>query len=165
MSRHYHIWVEKAPAYGRSRRAHAGCFTLDREGSFFPGAIRIAQQGDHADAFLGIRDFQSAEICQRGPQINFLHRAFANANRLCHTRGTHHDRCSGIYIIRVNILHPNIAIAPRALKLTDAASDLSISRASLRRLIKRGLIKPNLALRHYLVPISELDRFLEGGQS
>jgi hypothetical protein len=59
--------------------------------------------------------------------------------------------------------HLTTAIAPRALKLKDAASYLSISPASLRRLIKRGLIKPNLALRHYLVPVSELDRFLKTG--
>ncbi len=60
--------------------------------------------------------------------------------------------------------HPTTAIAPKAFKLKDAASYLSISPASLRRLIKRGLIKPNVALRHYLVPVFELDRFLEGGQ-
>jgi len=31
---------------------------------------------------------------------------------------------------------------------------------SMRRLIKRGLIKPNRALRHILIPVAELDRFL-----
>jgi excisionase family DNA binding protein len=60
--------------------------------------------------------------------------------------------------------HATTAIAPKALKIRQAAEYLSISPVSLRRLIKRGLIKPNLALRHYLVPTSELDRFLEGGQ-
>jgi hypothetical protein len=49
-------------------------------------------------------------------------------------------------------------------KIKQAAEYLSISPASLRRLIKRGLIKPNLALRHVLIPVVELDRFLTGGQ-
>jgi hypothetical protein len=59
--------------------------------------------------------------------------------------------------------HPTTAIAPKALKLKDAASYLSISPASLRRLIKRGLIKPNRALRHVLIPLVELDRFINSG--
>ena len=48
-----------------------------------------------------------------------------------------------------------------ALKLPEAAQYLGgISKHSVRRLIKRGLIKPNKALRHILIPIAELDRFL-----
>jgi hypothetical protein len=35
-----------------------------------------------------------------------------------------------------------------------------ISQISMRRLIKRGLIKPNRVLRHIIIPKSELDRFL-----
>jgi len=52
-----------------------------------------------------------------------------------------------------------------ALKIKDAAQYLGgVSRVTVRRLIKRGLIKPNRALRHVLIPICELDRFLsEGG--
>ena len=53
--------------------------------------------------------------------------------------------------------------ASRALKLKDAANYLSVSPISVRRLIQRGLIKPNRALRHILIPIGELDRFLENG--
>ena len=50
-----------------------------------------------------------------------------------------------------------------ALKLKDAADYLGgVSAITVRRLIKRGLIKPNLALRHILIPIAELDRFLGG---
>jgi len=37
----------------------------------------------------------------------------------------------------------------------------NISPISLRRLVKRGLIKPNTALRHLIFARSELDRFLE----
>src|SRR4029453_3937734 len=52
-----------------------------------------------------------------------------------------------------------------ALKLKDACAYLGgISPASLRRLIKRQLLTPNRALRHILIPISELDRFLEVGR-
>jgi excisionase family DNA binding protein len=51
---------------------------------------------------------------------------------------------------------------PRALKLKQAAKYLAVSAASVRRLIARGLIKPNRALRHILIPVAELDRFLAG---
>ncbi|HEV3098164.1 MAG TPA: helix-turn-helix domain-containing protein [Candidatus Udaeobacter sp.] len=53
-----------------------------------------------------------------------------------------------------------------ALKLKDAADYLGgVSTITVRRLIKRGLIKPNRALRHVLIPIAELDRFLNGVRS
>ena len=52
-----------------------------------------------------------------------------------------------------------------SLKLKDAAQYLGgVSTITVRRLIKRGLIKPNRALRHILIPIGELDRFLVEGQ-
>lgn len=51
-----------------------------------------------------------------------------------------------------------------ALKLKDAAQYLGgVSHITVRRLIRRGLIKPNRALRHILIPIAELDRFLRNG--
>ena len=40
-----------------------------------------------------------------------------------------------------------------------------ISEITMRRLIARGLIKPNRALRHIIIPIAELDRFLREGMS
>jgi excisionase family DNA binding protein len=50
-----------------------------------------------------------------------------------------------------------------ALKIKDAAAYLGgVSTITVRRLIKRGLIKPNRALRHLLIPIAELERFLAG---
>jgi len=50
-----------------------------------------------------------------------------------------------------------------ALKIKDAAAYLGgVSTITVRRLIKRGLIKPNRALRHILIPITELDRFVAG---
>ena len=52
-----------------------------------------------------------------------------------------------------------------ALKIKDAARYLGgVSQITVRRLIDRGLIKPNRALRHLLIPVSELDRFLTEGQ-
>jgi excisionase family DNA binding protein len=52
-----------------------------------------------------------------------------------------------------------------ALKIKQAAEYLGgISTTSVRRLIKRGLIKVNRALRHVLIPVAELDRFLAEGQ-
>ena len=48
-----------------------------------------------------------------------------------------------------------------AMKIPAAAKYLGgVSHITVRRLIKRGLIKPSRALRHVLIPISELDRFL-----
>jgi hypothetical protein len=56
-------------------------------------------------------------------------------------------------------------VTQRALKLKDACEYLGgISPASVRRLIKRNLLTPNRALRHLLIPVSELDRFLEAGR-
>lgn len=56
--------------------------------------------------------------------------------------------------------------APRgALKIKEAAEYLGgLSTTSVRRLIKRGLIKVNRSLRHQLIPVAELDRFLAEGQ-
>jgi hypothetical protein len=55
-------------------------------------------------------------------------------------------------------------IAPvGALKIKAAAEYLGgVSTITIRRLIKRGLIKPNRALRHLLIPITELERFVDG---
>jgi helix-turn-helix protein len=53
------------------------------------------------------------------------------------------------------------SVAPGAFKLKPAAQYLGgISEVSLRRLIDRGLIRPNRALRHILISRAELDRFL-----
>jgi hypothetical protein len=63
-----------------------------------------------------------------------------------------------VYIVFV---HKVTLTSAKALKLKDAAVYLGgISTVSVRRLIKRGLIRPNRALRHILIPVTELDRFL-----
>ncbi len=46
------------------------------------------------------------------------------------------------------------------LKLKAAADYISVSAPTMYRLIARGLIKPNRSLRHIIIPIAELDRFL-----
>ena len=52
-------------------------------------------------------------------------------------------------------------ITPGALKIREAAAYLGgISQITVRRLIERGLIKPNRVLRHILISKAELDRFL-----
>jgi predicted site-specific integrase-resolvase len=53
-------------------------------------------------------------------------------------------------------------LPPNRLALTqkEAAEALGISQVTLWRLVKRGLIRPSLALRTPLYPISELERFL-----
>jgi hypothetical protein len=48
-----------------------------------------------------------------------------------------------------------------ALKLKPAADYISVSPVSMRRLIKRGLIKPIRSIRHILISVNELNRFLE----
>jgi excisionase family DNA binding protein len=56
---------------------------------------------------------------------------------------------------------PPPRLAPGGLKLKDAAAYLGgISTLSLRRLIERGLIRPNRTLRHIIISREELDRFL-----
>jgi len=63
-----------------------------------------------------------------------------------------------------NIRQNQSSIPPAALKLKDAADYLGVSPMSLRRLINRGLITTApRALRHIVVPIRELDRYLNGG--
>ena len=51
----------------------------------------------------------------------------------------------------------------RALKLKAAARSISVSDITMRRLIARGLIKPIRSIRHVLIPISEIERFLHEG--
>ena len=58
--------------------------------------------------------------------------------------------------------HHNAATG--ALKLKDAAQYLGgLSTVTVRRLIKRGLLRPNRALRHILIARCELDSFLGNG--
>jgi hypothetical protein len=56
------------------------------------------------------------------------------------------------------------AAVPGAFKLKRAAQYLGgISIPTIHRLMKRGLLRPNRALRHLLFSREELDRFLREG--
>lgn len=49
-----------------------------------------------------------------------------------------------------------------ALQLKAAAAYLDCAEITVRRLVKRGLLRPNRAIKRLLFPIKELNRFLEG---
>jgi len=55
----------------------------------------------------------------------------------------------------------NSSMGPLAFTRETAAAKLGISRVSLDRLVKRGLIHPSRALRRPLFPLAELKRFLD----
>jgi len=48
-----------------------------------------------------------------------------------------------------------------AYTLKETAQMLGISDKSVRRLIARNLLHPSKALRHLLIPLSEIERFLK----
>lgn len=47
------------------------------------------------------------------------------------------------------------------MQLKEAAAYLGLSQVTVRRLVNRGLLKRNLAVRHLLFSVKELNRFLE----
>jgi excisionase family DNA binding protein len=47
-------------------------------------------------------------------------------------------------------------------QLKEAAHYLGLSKITVRRLVQRGLFKPNRSVRHLLFPVKQLNRFLEG---
>jgi len=55
----------------------------------------------------------------------------------------------------------NVGINRKAFSVQETAVALGISPISVRRLIQRGLLRPNRALRHLLIPAAEIDRFLQ----
>jgi excisionase family DNA binding protein len=56
-------------------------------------------------------------------------------------------------------------VAPGAFKIKQACKYLGgVSEITLRRQIEKGHIKPCRTLRHLLIPIGELDRWLAEGQ-
>lgn len=48
-----------------------------------------------------------------------------------------------------------------AYSVRETASMLGVSEKSVRRLVVRGLLRPSRALRHLLIPRSEIERFLK----
>ncbi len=51
------------------------------------------------------------------------------------------------------------SVVKRLYDIHEAAESLSVSTMSIRRLVGRGLLKPNRALGKLLFPATELDRF------
>jgi len=47
-----------------------------------------------------------------------------------------------------------------AFSLQETAATLAVSYPTVQRLVKRGLLKSSSALRHKLIPASEIQRFL-----
>ena len=56
---------------------------------------------------------------------------------------------------------PTSRLPRLAYSVREAAEILGVSEKSVRRLIARRLLRPSRALRHLLIPRSELDRFLK----
>jgi hypothetical protein len=51
-------------------------------------------------------------------------------------------------------------VAKRLYDIHEAADSLSMSTRSIRKLVERGLLKPNRTLHKFLFPTAELDRFV-----
>jgi hypothetical protein len=60
--------------------------------------------------------------------------------------------------------HTASATPRGALKTVAAAEYLALTPLTVRKLMKRGLLRPNRATRHLLFPVAELERFLRDGQ-
>ena len=56
-------------------------------------------------------------------------------------------------------------VARLALTTQETADALGVDTVTVWRLTKRGLLKPNRATRRPLYPISDIERFLEGGKA
>jgi excisionase family DNA binding protein len=59
------------------------------------------------------------------------------------------------------IAKPTVEVRRRAFSIKETAIILGVSPPSVRRLIARGLLRPNRALRHIRISEAEIDRFLE----
>lgn len=68
------------------------------------------------------------------------------------------------FLLPMVLLNPNNCISNplqrELLKIAEVAVMLGISQASVRRLIDRGLLKPNRSLRHLLISRDALQTFV-----
>ena len=53
------------------------------------------------------------------------------------------------------------ALPKLAYSMKEAAQVLGVSYITVHRLIKRGLLRSSSALRHKLIPVTEVERFLK----
>lgn len=58
------------------------------------------------------------------------------------------------------VLERSAVVQQRAFSIAQTATILGVSPVSIRRLIDRGLLRPNRTLRHLRIPESEITRFL-----
>ena len=56
---------------------------------------------------------------------------------------------------------PPVLLPKLAYSMAEAAHVLGISYISVHRLLKRGLLKSSSALRHKIIPHTEIERFLK----
>lgn len=57
---------------------------------------------------------------------------------------------------------PSEASRPRVVRIGTAAAMLTVCEKSVRRLIDRGKLRRVQGIRHVLIPISEIDKFIAG---
>lgn len=57
--------------------------------------------------------------------------------------------------------HENLITKRLCLKIAEAAKVIGVNPATIRRMIKRGLLKPYLGLRTPLIPMSQLKNLIE----
>jgi excisionase family DNA binding protein len=56
----------------------------------------------------------------------------------------------------------NVVTLPRlAYSLDETAQILGVSKITVYRLLERGLLKSSTAMRHKLIPVTEIERFLQ----
>jgi len=61
----------------------------------------------------------------------------------------------------INMSTPNEVGASELVKVSYAATMLGVSQTTVRRLIKRGVFKPNRSLRHLLIPRIQINEFIK----
>jgi len=66
-----------------------------------------------------------------------------------------------IHALATDNSRPAQALPRLAYTMQEAAEILGVSYITVHRLLKRGLLKSSTALRHKLIPATELERFLK----
>jgi excisionase family DNA binding protein len=144
-----------AGAYGRGRfrRVLALLPFNIRKGIVAPRVPLVANDAfsDDSSRFSG----GAHHLAQARPAIRGISQLFTSC----------YPSCSPVVACNRDYMTKLINDKPKgALKVRHAAEYLSVAPITVRRLIKRGLIQPNRALRHSLIPVEELDRFLQLGR-
>jgi len=59
-----------------------------------------------------------------------------------------------------NFMQESSKIKKLAVKPAEAAGMLGVSESSIRRLINRGILKPSRAIRHLLIPVTQIEHLM-----